>query len=48
MQEHPLALLWLYPRPEARPDVDARQANCLLRCSSELEGAGVNDMSSRR
>jgi 5-(hydroxymethyl)furfural/furfural oxidase len=44
MQEHPLALFWLFPRPDARPDVDARQANCLLRYSSELEGAGVNDM----
>jgi 5-(hydroxymethyl)furfural/furfural oxidase len=44
MQEHPLALFWLYPRPEARPDLDARQANCLVRYSSELEGAGVNDM----
>jgi len=44
MQEHPLALLWLFPRPEARPDVDARQANCLVRYSSELEDAGVNDM----
>ena len=44
MQEHPLALFWLFPRPEARPDVDARQANCLVRYSSELEEAGVNDM----
>jgi choline dehydrogenase-like flavoprotein len=44
MQEHPLALFWLFPRPEARPDVDARQANCLVRYSSELEGAGANDM----
>jgi choline dehydrogenase-like flavoprotein len=44
MQEHPLALLWLFPRPEAQPDVDARQANCLVRYSSELEGAGANDM----
>jgi choline dehydrogenase/5-(hydroxymethyl)furfural/furfural oxidase len=44
MQEHPLALFWLFPRPDARPDVDARQANCLVRYSSELEGAGVNDM----
>jgi 5-(hydroxymethyl)furfural/furfural oxidase len=44
MQEHPLALFWLFPRPEARPDLDARQANCLLRYSSELDGAGVNDM----
>jgi 5-(hydroxymethyl)furfural/furfural oxidase len=44
MQEHPLALFWLVPRPEARPDVDARQANCLVRYSSELGGAGANDM----
>jgi 5-(hydroxymethyl)furfural/furfural oxidase len=44
MQEHPLALFWLFPRPGARPDVDARQANCLVRYSSGLEGAGVNDM----
>jgi 5-(hydroxymethyl)furfural/furfural oxidase len=44
MQEHPLALFWLFPRPDARPDLDARQANCLVRYSSELEGAGVNDM----
>ena len=44
MQEHPLALFWLFPRPDARPDVDARQANCLVRYSSELEDAGSNDM----
>jgi choline dehydrogenase-like flavoprotein len=44
MQEHPLALFWLFPRPDALPDVDARQANCLVRYSSELEGAGANDM----
>ena len=44
MQEHPLALFWLFPRPDARPDVDARQANCLVRYSSELAGAGANDM----
>ena len=44
MQEHPLALFWLFPRPEARPDVDARQANCLVRYSSELEDAGSDDM----
>ena len=44
MQEHPLALFWLFPRPDARPDLDARQANCLVRYSSELEGAGANDM----
>ncbi len=44
MQEHPLALFWLFPRPEAQPDLDARQANCLVRYSSGLEGAGANDM----
>lgn len=44
MQEHPLALFWLFPRPGARPDVDARQANCLVRYSSELEDAGSDDM----
>ena len=44
MQEHPLALFWLFPRPETRPDVDARQANCLVRYSSELEDAGSDDM----
>jgi 5-(hydroxymethyl)furfural/furfural oxidase len=44
MQEHPLALFWLFPRADARPAVDARQANCLLRYSSELAGAGANDM----
>ena len=44
MQEHPLALFWLFPRPDSRPDVDARQANCLVRYSSELEDAGSNDM----
>ncbi len=44
MQEHPLALFWLFPKPDAVPDLDARHANCLLRYSSELGGAGVNDM----
>jgi choline dehydrogenase/5-(hydroxymethyl)furfural/furfural oxidase len=44
MQEHPLALFWLFPRPDARPDVDARQANCLVRYTSDLEDTGVNDM----
>src|SRR3954452_19511914 len=44
MQEHPLALFWLHPRPDARPELDARQANCLVRYSSGLEDAGVNDM----
>jgi choline dehydrogenase/5-(hydroxymethyl)furfural/furfural oxidase len=44
MQEHPLALFWLHPRPEVRPDLDARQTNCCLRYSSGLAGAGENDM----
>ena len=44
MQEHPLALFWLFPRPDARPGLDARQTNCCLRYSSGLEGAGENDM----
>ena len=44
MQDHPLALFWLFPRPEPRPDIDARQADCLVRYSSELDGAGVDDM----
>lgn len=44
MQEHPLALFWLFARPEAQPDLDARQANCCLRYSSGLGGAGENDM----
>ena len=44
MQEHPLALFWLFPRPDAHPRLDARQANCCLRYSSGLAGAGENDM----
>ncbi|MBI0382766.1 hypothetical protein JBE27_42535, partial [Streptomyces albiflaviniger] len=44
MQEHPLALFWLYARPGNHPDVDARQTNCCLRYSSGLQGAGENDM----
>jgi 5-(hydroxymethyl)furfural/furfural oxidase len=44
MQEHPLALFWLFARPEAQPALDARQTNCCLRYSSELASAGVNDM----
>jgi choline dehydrogenase/5-(hydroxymethyl)furfural/furfural oxidase len=44
MQEHPLALFWLFLRPEARPDVNARQTNCCLRYSSGLGDAGENDM----
>jgi choline dehydrogenase/5-(hydroxymethyl)furfural/furfural oxidase len=43
-QEHPLALLWLFPRPEAAPGLDARQANCCLRYSSGMADAGENDM----
>jgi choline dehydrogenase-like flavoprotein len=44
MQEHPLALLWLYRRPEVQPALDARQTNCCVRYSSSLAGAGENDM----
>jgi choline dehydrogenase/5-(hydroxymethyl)furfural/furfural oxidase len=44
MQEHPLALFWLFHRPEAHPGLDARQINCCLRYSSGLAGAGENDM----
>jgi 5-(hydroxymethyl)furfural/furfural oxidase len=44
MQEHPLALFWLFHRPDAHPGLDARQTNCCLRYSSGLEGAGENDM----
>ncbi|HEX6618214.1 MAG TPA: GMC family oxidoreductase N-terminal domain-containing protein [Solirubrobacteraceae bacterium] len=44
MQEHPLALFWLFHRPEAHPGLDARQTNCCLRYSSGLGGAGENDM----
>jgi choline dehydrogenase/5-(hydroxymethyl)furfural/furfural oxidase len=44
MQEHPLALFWLFLRPEARPGLDARQTNCCLRYSSEIGEAGENDM----
>jgi 5-(hydroxymethyl)furfural/furfural oxidase len=44
MQEHPLALLWLSHRPEALPELDARQTNCCLRYSSGLADASDNDM----
>jgi choline dehydrogenase-like flavoprotein len=44
LQDHPLALFWLHLRPEACPDLDARQTNCCLRYSSGLAGAGDNDM----
>jgi choline dehydrogenase/5-(hydroxymethyl)furfural/furfural oxidase len=44
LQDHPLALFWLHLRPELRPGLDARQVNCCLRYSSELAGAGENDM----
>ena len=44
MQEHPLALFWLFHRTEAVPDLDARQTNCCLRYSSGLADAGENDM----
>jgi choline dehydrogenase/5-(hydroxymethyl)furfural/furfural oxidase len=44
MQEHPLALFWLFHRPDAHPALDARQTNCCLRYSSGLADAGENDM----
>ena len=44
MQEHPLALFWLFHRPDAHPGLDARQTNCCVRYSSGLEGSGENDM----
>jgi 5-(hydroxymethyl)furfural/furfural oxidase len=44
MQEHPLALFWLFHRPEAAPDLDQRQANCVLRYSSGIADASQNDM----
>jgi choline dehydrogenase/5-(hydroxymethyl)furfural/furfural oxidase len=44
MQEHPLALFYLFFRREIFPELDARQTNCCLRYSSELAGAGENDM----
>jgi 5-(hydroxymethyl)furfural/furfural oxidase len=44
LQDHPLALFWLFLRPELRPDLDNRQTNCCLRYSSEIGGAGENDM----
>jgi choline dehydrogenase/5-(hydroxymethyl)furfural/furfural oxidase len=44
MQEHPLALFWLFHRLDAYQRLDTRQTNCCVRYSSGLEGAGVNDM----
>jgi 5-(hydroxymethyl)furfural/furfural oxidase len=44
MQEHPLALFWLFHRPDAVPALDARQTNCCLRYSSGLADASENDM----
>ena len=44
MQEHPLALFWLFHRPGAAPELDARQTNCCLRYSTGLAGASENDM----
>ena len=44
MQEHPLALFWLFHRAGASPELDARQTNCCLRYSSGLADAGENDM----
>ena len=44
MQEHPLALFWLFHRAGAAPGLDERQTNCCLRYSSGLAGASENDM----
>jgi choline dehydrogenase/5-(hydroxymethyl)furfural/furfural oxidase len=44
MQEHPLALFWLFHRTGTAPELDARQTNCCLRYASGLAGAGENDM----
>jgi 5-(hydroxymethyl)furfural/furfural oxidase len=44
MQEHPLALFWLFHRTAAVPALDARQTNCALRYSSGVPGTGENDM----
>src|SRR3954465_154421 len=44
MQEHALALFWLFHRPDRHPGLDARQANCCVRYSSGLHDAGENDM----
>jgi 5-(hydroxymethyl)furfural/furfural oxidase len=44
MQEHPLALFWLFAKREAQPELNARQTNCCVRYSSELGDAGLNDM----
>ena len=44
IQEHPLVLFWLFPRPASAPGLDARQTNCCLRYSSGLASAGENDM----
>jgi len=44
MQEHPLALFWLFAKLQAQPELNARQTNCCVRYSSELGDAGLNDM----
>jgi 5-(hydroxymethyl)furfural/furfural oxidase len=44
MQEHPLALFWLFHRTGAQPGPDERQVNVCLRCSSGLEDAPENDL----
>jgi choline dehydrogenase/5-(hydroxymethyl)furfural/furfural oxidase len=44
MQEHPLALFWLFHRAGSAPELDARQTNCCLRYSSGLADAAENDM----
>jgi 5-(hydroxymethyl)furfural/furfural oxidase len=44
LQDHPLAVFWLALRPEARPDIDDRQTNCVVRCSSGVDGGVENDL----
>ena len=44
MQEHPLALFWLFHRPERGARARRPPDELLLRYSSGLEGAGENDM----
>jgi 5-(hydroxymethyl)furfural/furfural oxidase len=44
LQDHPIALFWLFLRPEFQPDPDAHQTNCCIRYSSGLADAGPNDM----
>ncbi len=44
LQDHPLAVFWLALRPGAVPDPDERQTNCVVRCSTGVEGGVDNDL----